>query len=135
MINNNQEKINEKRLKYVTIQLFATSGFILALLISFSLAYNKKLSLENKEKIFSDEEAQNLAIFQNILVFIVALSFLYINYKQYEIAKEIHDNEAQDFFLQIETSLFAIISSIIGLFIVFKNYYKGSVTIPESEIT
>ena len=63
------------------------------------------------------------------------MHFAYINYKQYEIAKEIHDNEEQDFFLQIETSLFAIISSIIGLFIVFKNYYKVSVTIPESEIT
>ena len=134
MINNNQEKINEKRLKYVTIQLFATSGFILALLISFSLAYNKKLSLENKEKIFSDEEAQNLAIFQNILVFIVALSFLYINYKQYEIAKEIHDNEEQDFFLQIETSIFAIISAVIGLYIIFKNYRKSTLQISETEL-
>lgn len=135
MINDKHEKINEKRLKYVTIQLFAILGFILALIISFSLAYNKKLSLENKEKIFSDKESQNLALFQNILVFIVAISFLYINYKQYEISKEIHDNEEQDYFLQIETSLLAIISSIIGLYIIFKNFYKGSVTIPETEIT
>ncbi len=129
----NNEKINRQKIKYINIQLIATAGFIVALFISFILAYDKKLMLENKKRLFTDEEAQNLALFQTILVFIIAISFLYINYKQYTIAKKIHDNEEQDLLFQIETSIFAIISAIIGLYIVFKNYRKRTLEIAETE--
>ncbi len=128
-------EINFKKIKFLDIQMIATLGFIITLIISFFLSYDKKLSLENKPRLFSDQEAQNLALFQTILVFIIATCFFYVNYKQYEIAKENHDKDEPDLLLQIETSIFAIISAIIGLYIVFKNYRSRTLSIAETEIT
>lgn len=130
---NNQE-VTAQKIKFLDLQLIATIGFIIALIISFLLTYDKKLSLENKKRLFSEEEAQNLALFQTILVFIIATSFLYINYKQYKLSKEAHDDDEQDLLLQIETSIFAIISAIIGLYIIFKNYRNRNLSISETEL-
>lgn len=130
---NNQE-VTAQKIKFLDLQLIATIGFIIALIISFLLAYDKKLSLENKKRLFSEEEAQNLALFQTILVFIIATSFLYINYKQYKLSKEAHDDDEQDLLLQIETSIFAIISAVIGLYIIFKNYRNRNLSISETEL-
>ncbi len=129
----NEEKINNQKIKFLDLQMVATVGFIITLIISFSLSYDKKLSLEKKERLFSEKEAQNLALFQTILVFIIAACFLYVNYKQYGIAKENHDDDENDLLLQIETSIFAIISAIIGLYIVFKNYRNKNLSIAETE--
>lgn len=129
----NEEKINNQKIKFLDLQMVATIGFILTLIISFLLSYDKKLSLEKKDRLFTEENAQNLALFQTILVFVIAICFLYINYKQYNIAKENHGNDENDFLLQIETSIFAIISAIIGLYIVFKNYRNKNLSISETE--
>lgn len=131
---NSKQYENVQKIKFLDLQLIATAGFILALIISYTLSYDKKLSLQNKKRLFTNEEAQKLALFQTILVFIIAVCFLYVNYKQYNISKQTHDNSEQDFLLQIETSIFAIISAIIGLYIVFKNYRNQNITIAESEI-
>ncbi len=128
-----KEQINREKIKFLDLQMVATIGFIITLIISYLLSYDKKLSLEKKERLFSEESAQNLAFFQTILVFIIAACFLYVNYKQYNIAKENHDDDENDFLLQIETSIFAIISAIIGLYIVFKNYRNKNLSIAETE--
>lgn len=129
----NKEQINKDKIKFLNLQQIATVGFIIALTISYFLSYDKKLSLEKKSRLFTEEEAQNLALFQTILVFIIAGCFLYVNYKQYKIAKEVHDKDENDLLLQIETSIFAIISAIIGLYIVFKNYRNKNLSIAETE--
>ena len=131
---NSKQYENVQKIKFLDLQLIATAGFILALIISYTLSYDKKLSLQNKKRLFTNEEAQNLALFQTVLVFIIAVCFLYVNYKQYKISRQTHDSSEQDFLLQIETSIFAIISAIIGLYIVFKNYRNQNITIAESEI-
>lgn len=131
---NSKQYENVQKIKFLDLQLIATAGFILALIISYTLSYDKKLSLQNKKRLFTNEEAQKLALFQTVLVFIIAVCFLYVNYKQYKISRQTHDSSEQDFLLQIETSIFAIISAIIGLYIVFKNYRNQNITIAESEI-
>ena len=128
----NNDEFNFEKIKFLNIQMIATICFIITLIISYLLSYDKKLSLSKKDKLFTEKTAQNLALFQTILVFIITICFLYVNYKQYQIAKENHDNDEQDLFLQIETSLLAIISAIIGLYIVFKNY-NANLTIAETE--
>lgn len=135
MTNNYNKNLNQEKIKYINVQLLATIGFIVSLFISFTLSVDKKLMLQNKKRLFSDKDAQNLALFQTILVFLISISFLYINYNQYKIAKEINEDDENDLFLQIETSIFAIISAIIGLYIVFKNYRSRRLTIAETEIT
>ncbi len=131
---NEKEKVNKEKIKFLNLQLIATAGFIVALLISFFLTYDKMLTLQKKRGIFTEKEAQNLALFQTILVFIIASCFLYVNYKQYKLAKKTKDTSEEDLLLQIETSIFAIISAIIGLYIIFKNYRNRNLTIPETEL-
>ena len=133
-VETNKTIFNLEKAKYLNIQLIAIIGFIIALIMSFLITYNKKLTLENKQGIFSDEITQNLAIFQSILVFIITICFLYTNYNQYKISKKAHDNDEQDLLLQIETSIFAIISAIIGLYIIFKNYRNANIAISETEL-
>lgn len=130
----NNEEYNYNKSRYLGLQMLATVGFIIALLISYLLTYDKKCSLENKKGLFTEKEAQNLALFQTILVFFIALTFLYVNYKQYDLSKRSNDGDQQDLFLQIETSIFAIISAVIGLYIIFKNYRKTTLQIPETEL-
>lgn len=130
----NKQEINKQKIKFLNIQIIATIGFIIALLISYLLACDKKLSLEKKKRLFSEEQAQNIALFQTILVFLIAACFLYINYKQYKLSKESNDDDEEDLLLQIETSIFAIISAIIGLYIIFKNYRNNNLEIAETEL-
>ena len=127
---NYSNSLTRKKIEFINLQMLAIIGFIIALLISYLLSYDKKMSLEKKKRLFSNKEAQNLAVFQTILVFIVTLCFLFINYNQYKISKE-EKQDSSDFILQIETSIFAIISSIIGLYIIFKNYNKENISISE----
>lgn len=130
----NKNEINAQKIKFLDIQLLATIGFILALIISFLLSYDKELSLKNEKRLFDEKTAQNLALFQTILVFVISACFLYTNFNQYNLAKKVHDSDEQDLFLQIETSIFGIISAIIGLYIIFKNYRKRNLAIAETEI-
>lgn len=125
---------NEEKVKFLDMQLIASVGFIIALLISILLSYDKKLSLENKKRLFSDEEAQNIALFQTILVLIISIGFLYINYEQYTISKKHHENDEQDLFLQTETAVLALISALVGLYIVYKNYRNKNLSIAETEL-
>lgn len=138
MMNNNKKLneylINNQKIKYLDVQLLATFGFIIALFISLILSYDKKLSLQNKKRIFNSKNAQNIAVFQTILVFIIAISFLYSNYEQYKLSKKTNGSDQQDLLLQIETSIFAIISAVIGLYIVFKNRNSRNLQISETEL-
>lgn len=120
----NEYFVNSQKIKYLDVQLLATFGFIIALFLSFILSYDKKLVLQNKKRLFNNKDAQNVAVFQTILVFLIAIGFLYSNYEQYKLSKKVHSNDEQDLLLQIETSIFAIISALIGLYIVFKNYNR-----------
>ena len=130
----NEEELDAEEIKYLNMQILAVIGFIVALCISLFLTYNKKLSLEKKKTLFSEESAQNLALMQSVLVFLIAIMFLYVNYKRYTIAKKKHSDEEQDQLLQIETSIFSIISAIIGLYIIYKNYRKRILSITETEV-
>lgn len=124
---------NDKKVKLLNLQLLATIGFIVALFISFTLTYDKKMNLTNSKRIYDDKTAQNLALMQTILVFLVALLFLYITYNQYKISKMQHEEDEKDLFLQSETALLSVIAACVGLYIVFKNYRKNSLSIAEIE--
>ena len=113
-----------KEQKLVNLQLLAILGFIISLIISYILTYNKKLSIENKKGIFDNKTAQNLSLFQTILVFIITITFLYITYNEYIISKKKKENNTNDLLLQIITAILSLISASIGLYIISKNYIK-----------
>ena len=128
----NTDEITQKKVKLLNIQLIAILGFMVSLIISFLLTCDKKLSLENKEDIFTDEESQNIVLFQSILLIVVTLTFLYINYNQYKISKETKDSDEKDLLLQVDSSILAIVSALIGFYIIIKNY-KNNLNIAEIE--
>ena len=121
------------KVKYIDIQLIATLGFILALILSYLLAYHKKLTITTNKGLFDDKTAQNLEIFQSILLLIVAITFLYINYKQYKLAKEMKTSETDELLLRTDTAVLAVISSIVSLYIIHKNYKNNNLSIAEIE--
>lgn len=124
---------NDKKIRLLNLQLLSTFGFIVALFISFSLTYDKKQNLSKNNRIYDNKTAQNLALIQTILVFLVAILFLYVTYSQYKISKNLHDDDEKDLFLQTETSVLSVIAALVGLYIVFKNYRKNSLQISEIE--
>ena len=118
--------INEEKIKYINLQLIATTGFIIALVVSFTLSVDKRESLRNGNRLYNDKEAQKISLMQTILVFIVALLFLYITYNQYKISHKYHETDENDLLLQSKTAILSIIAALIGLYIVIKNYNKNN---------
>lgn len=125
--------INEEKIKYINLQLIATTGFIIALIISFTLSVDKRESLRNGNRLYNDKEAQKIALMQTILVFIVALLFLYITYNQYKISKKYNETDKNDLLLQSKTAILSIIAALIELYIVIKNYNRNNLNIAEIE--
>ena len=119
--------INEEKIKYINLQLIATTGFIIALVVSFTLSVDKRESLRNGNRLYNDKEAQKISLMQTILVFIVALLFLYITYNQYKISHKYHETDENDLLLQSKTAILSIIAALIGLYIVIKNYNKKGI--------
>ena len=125
--------INEEKIKYINLQFIATTGFIIALVISFTLSVDKRESLRNGNRLYNDKEAQKIALMQTILVFIVALLFLYITYNQYKISKKYNETDKNDLLLQSKTAILSIIAALIELYIVIKNYNQNNLNIAEIE--
>lgn len=125
--------INEEKIRYINLQLIATTGFIIALVISFTLSVDKRESLRNGNRLYNDKEAQKIALMQTILVFIVALLFLYITYNQYKISKKYNETDKNDLLLQSKTAILSIIAALIELYIVIKNYNQNNLNIAEIE--
>ena len=124
---------NEERVKYVNVQLIATIGLICALILSFLLIYDKKLNLENKKKLFDDNEAQELAELQSSLVLFMFLLFLYVNYNQYKISKKYNSKDKNELLIQEIFALVSVISGIVGLIITISNKNKV-LTISEIDV-
>lgn len=125
--------INEEKIKYINLQLIATTGFIIALVVSFTLSVDKRESLRKGNRLYNDKEAQKIALMQTILVFIVALLFLYITYNQYKISHKYHETDEKDLLLQSKTAILSIIAASIELYIVIKNYNQNNLNIAEIE--
>lgn len=131
-MNNKINKYDEKVISLLNLRLLLTIGFIIALIISFILTYNETLLLQNKEKILSEKNSQNLSLFQSTLILIIAILFLYINYNQYLISKT-QNKDSKDLLLQAQASFLALISAFICFYVIIKNYRNKNYTVAETE--
>ena len=52
----------EQQVELLTIQLIAAMGFLLTVVISIILTYDKILSLSGEPRLFSDEEARKSSL-------------------------------------------------------------------------
>lgn len=114
-------KEKEKRIELLDYQKVSSILFIISLIISLILIEDERNKINNKKTI-ENKKAQNIALLQSIIVLVVSFSFLYIATERYKLSKETKEKDEGDLFVQIETSLLSVISSIIGFYIVYKNY-------------
>ena len=115
-----EREIKESQL--LSIQLFTLVFSLISILISMIVTYNQKLDVENKEVIFKAEKARNISLFNRILIVIIAITLLYVNYKQYILDKDSNNiNNLKNDKLQVVASIFTIIASLITYYVVYSS--------------
>ena len=107
----------EEEIKAIDIQLIAISFLVISGIISFLITYNQKLSLEKRKTIFNSKDSLKITKFNRILALILALVFLGVNIKLYDLSKK-EGEDLKSYTLQIIASILVVISGIIALYVV-----------------
>lgn len=110
-----KDKKEEKQV--VETQLLTLFFSFLSVIISIVLTYNQKLELSNKKTLFTPKSTFKITKYNRLLIVIVSITFLYINYKLYEISKK-EGEDLKAYKLQILASIITIISALITLYVV-----------------
>lgn len=118
---------NDEEIKLINGQLIGTFLFIISLTVSLIITYNEKLGKENKQPFFSNKEAIDISLINRIVVLFLGAYFVYDAFRRKILAKENSNDNNENFNeltsnLQIAASWFALISSIIILYIIILNY-------------
>lgn len=114
----------EQQVELLTIQLIGAMGFLLTVVISIILTYDKILSLSDQPRLFSDEYARKLSHFNSILIIIVVLIYLYVGYGNIQVAKQ-EGKKTTNLYLQEFNSGLAFLAAIIGYYIVTHESSSG----------
>ena len=109
--------MKKEEIKAIDIQLIAISFLVISGIISFLITYNQKLNLEKKKTIFNSKDSLKITKFNRILSLIIALVFLGVNIKLYDISKE-EGEDLKSYILQIIASILVVASGIIALYVV-----------------
>lgn len=128
-----QDKYTKKEIEVLDIQIIATIFFIISLIISIILTYDEKLTLINGQGIFKNKEAQQIALFNRILVVILALAFVYGNYITEKIAEARNKNNVKYLKLQLFSGELSLIGALIVLYIVYKNQGNENFGVADTE--
>ncbi len=127
-----EKELQNKRLKIVNIQLITTVFLLIPSFLSILILYNEKLTLEEKESLFSTEESQNLILLNRYLSLLATLIFLYTAYETLCLTKESTDNKEKIDLskLNLFASFLIVISNLILLYIV-ENSNEEEIQLPE----
>lgn len=107
----------EEELRAINIQLYAIVFLVISGIISLIITYNQKLDIENKKTFFNSRESLKITSFNRKLGLIIALVFLYVNVKLYNLSKE-EGEDLKSYTLQILASILVVASSLITLYVV-----------------
>jgi cytochrome bd-type quinol oxidase subunit 2 len=124
--------MKNEEIKYLDYQILGLGFMVAVTIISIIITYNQEQKLKGNDTIISDKAQISLVTLNRVLVLILAFLFLYINYKQFEIAKK-KGEEIKPFELQILVSLLVIISALLSFYILIA-YRNGEVDIENPEI-
>lgn len=102
---------NLDQVKLFYWQILLSFALIISIFISISLSYNEILKMENKQPLYTSEMEKNVLIFNRSFAALIAAGYLFINI----IDKK--ENESKFSSLQIDASLFSLMSSLIVLYI------------------
>lgn len=109
----------QKEINLLNIQMFTTIIYVGSLFVSLSLTYNDRQSLLNKKELYSKNQSQKISIGNRWLVLFLTLSYLFINYKNIDLAKE-KGQKLWPFHLQTLSSELSTLAAIIVLYVVIK---------------
>ena len=108
---------NKEEINILNIQLLTSLIVIITVTISLLLTYNQKLNLQNKKTIFNKKQTHNISYTNRLIILITAITFLYINYKLYEISKK-EGEDLKVYYLQIIASILTTIAALIVFYVV-----------------
>lgn len=108
---------NKEEINILNIQLITSLTVIITVGISLILTYNQKLNLQNKKTIFTKKQTHNISYINRLIILITSITFLYINYKLYQISKK-EGEDLKVYYLQIIASILTTIASIIVFYVV-----------------
>lgn len=109
--------MEKEEIKYINYQLIGLGITLITTVIAIIITYNQKLGTAKKEKILSNKDSLKLTYFNRILILLIAILFLYINYRFYEIDKEKGVDIKGDI-LQITASILTIVGALIAIYVV-----------------
>ncbi len=103
--------------KYIQYQLIGLFFTLLTTGIAILITYNQKLGSQKRRKLMTNQESLLLTYFNRIVILLIAILFLYINYRFLSLSKKKGKNLKSEI-LQIVASLLTILSAIIALYVV-----------------
>lgn len=126
--------MKEEKIRLLNQQLKGSAVFLLTIIISMLYTYDVKLDFEDKERLFSDEEAQKIIVFNRVLILLVGLFFVYINVEDYKyVIKYNKTDQIKGSKLQIDASILTAIAAAIILYVLLTgSNYPLSVTSTEN---
>ena len=112
--------MKEEEIKLIDLQMYTLIFSLISILISIALTYNEKLNLEGKEPFIDSEDNYNATLFNRILILLIAISFLFLNYKSYKIAKTKEEN-VSNYQLQVFVAIISTVAATISLYVVSRS--------------
>ena len=125
--------MNNKEENYINIQIYALIFSLVGIIISILLTYNQKLEILRKDTLFDNKTTFKIAKSNRILFLIIAIIFLYVNYKLYEISKK-EGEDLKPYILQILASILTIAAASVTFYVVTLSN-KGDVSDIENPIS
>lgn len=104
----------------ITLQIVLSVVLLFTTIISITLSYDFLMKLEKKEPLYAEEEATDILIFNRLVMFVVAMIFIYINIRDKSV-KEKYNSEDEFADLQILASVFSFIAALIVLYVGIKS--------------
>lgn len=101
-------------------QIITTLLYIGCFIVSILLTYNEKLILKKKPSLYDNYTSEKISIYNRIAITILTFSYLYIYYRNREIAKK-KGESLKLFNAQLLASIIISIISIIVLYLTIHN--------------
>ena len=109
--------MEKDEIKYIDYQLIGLVITLITTVIAIVITYNQKLGAQKKKKILTNKDSLALTYFNRILILLIAILFLYVNYRFYQIDKE-KEVDIKGDILQIIASILTIVGALIAIYVV-----------------
>ncbi len=108
----------DREIKLVNEQIIVTFIFVVTLIVSLLILYNKRQKLKYDRPFIDDETNKKIIVLNSIMVFLLLLFLIYSSYEALAIDK-IKGEKVKNDYLALAGSVLTAIAGIIILYISF----------------